>query len=143
MPVRKTLPQASPSLVNAAQEMAEEWRRLSARQIRRVPKDVREAVEAMIGLVGESPNGEAAAERTRVNGVSVSLANVDSPSTRFTGLVDWTAVAPGKRLQLVGICGCVTSPIESLVPLTRQRYFLRTKNSAYILSLERTASQRY
>lgn len=69
----------------------------------------------------------------------VSLVDLESPDTQFSGRIFWDMVRPGVRLAVMGPSGCVTSVLRRVVKTGHGQYYLQTRHSRYLLTQGRMA----
>ncbi len=69
----------------------------------------------------------------------VSMVDLEDPAKVYEGQVFWDMVRPGVRLAVMGPKGCLTSMIKNVVETARGQFYIVTKNSRYLLTMNRIA----
>lgn len=70
----------------------------------------------------------------------VSMVDLENPDVTYSGRVFWDMVRPGVRLPIMGPEGCMTSVIRKVVELAKDRYYIQTRHSRYLLTAGRAAT---
>ena len=70
----------------------------------------------------------------------VSLVDLENPDVTYSGRIFWDMVRPGMRLPVMGPSGCVTSVIRRVVELAKDKYYIQTRHSRYLLTKGRPAT---
>ncbi len=68
----------------------------------------------------------------------VNLVDLDDPAVVYQGEIFWDMLRPGVRLPVLGPAGCITSHIVEVVPTSDDQFFIRTRNSRYLLTAYRS-----
>ena len=67
----------------------------------------------------------------------IRLVDLDNPANSYEGRIFWDMLRPGVRLAVLGPQGCMTSVIHKVIPQSEGQYYLKTRNSRYVLTTGR------